>query len=134
MSYLPPASGGFLPYWLLITAGASLYNVVQNYVTLWQTKEVYSGAAEQVTPLAARLFSAYTMMSAGIRIAAAYDIKSRALYDLSALAFSVAAFHFTTEWLVFGTVRPNRASSFPLLIGAGSLVWVLTQRSFYLGL
>lgn len=32
-------------------------------------------------------------------------------------AFGVATFHFITEWLVFGTVKPNRASIGPLVIG-----------------
>lgn len=43
----PPAGGGFLPYWLLITSAASIYNVAQNYVTLKQSKEVYSGKPDQ---------------------------------------------------------------------------------------
>lgn len=43
----PPAGGGILPYWLLITSVASIYNVAQNYVTLKQSKEIYSGKEEQ---------------------------------------------------------------------------------------
>jgi hypothetical protein len=42
-----PAGGGVLPYWLLITSVASVYNVVQNYITLKQSKEVYSGNPDQ---------------------------------------------------------------------------------------
>lgn len=41
-----PATGGILPYWLLITSVASAYNVVQNYFTLKQSKEVYGGKPE----------------------------------------------------------------------------------------
>jgi hypothetical protein len=43
---LPPA-GGTLPYWLLFTSAASIYNAAQNYFVLWQTKEIYSGQADQ---------------------------------------------------------------------------------------
>lgn len=43
----PPAGGGILPYWLLITSVASIYNVAQNYVTLKQSKEIYSGKEDQ---------------------------------------------------------------------------------------
>lgn len=39
--YLPVASG-LLPYWLLLTSAASIYNAAQNYFILWQTKEIYS--------------------------------------------------------------------------------------------
>lgn len=42
-----PAGGGVLPYWLLITSVASVYNVVQNYVTLKQSKEIYSSKPDQ---------------------------------------------------------------------------------------
>lgn len=37
-----PVASGLLPYWLLLTSAASVYNAVQNYFILWQTKEIYS--------------------------------------------------------------------------------------------
>lgn len=70
-----------------------------------------------VTPLAGRLFGAWTAMAAAIRLLAAYDISNKGLYDLGIVAFGVATFHFVSEWLVFGTVKPNRASIGPLVIG-----------------
>ncbi|WOO86204.1 Ergosterol biosynthetic protein 28 [Vanrija pseudolonga] len=135
-SYLPPvpATGGVLPYWLLITSVASAYNVVQNYFTLKQSKEVYGGKPELMNPLAGRLFSAWTAMAAAVRFLAAYDISNKGLYDLAIVAFGVATFHFTTELLVFGTVKINRASIGPLVIGSSGVAWMLTQRSYYLGL
>jgi hypothetical protein len=36
-----PPGGGLLPYWLLLTSSAAIYNALQNYVISWQTKEVY---------------------------------------------------------------------------------------------
>jgi hypothetical protein len=42
-----PPAGGILPYWLLLTCTAAIYNSVQNYFVLWQSKEVYSGAPHQ---------------------------------------------------------------------------------------
>jgi hypothetical protein len=39
------------------------------------------------------------------------------LYTLAICAFGVATFHFGTEWLIFGTVKLNRASIGPLLVG-----------------
>lgn len=55
------------------------------------------------------------------------------LYDLAICAFGVATLHFTTEWLVFGTVKLNRGSIGPLLVGSSGVVWALTQRDYYLG-
>lgn len=59
----PPVGGGILPYWLLITSIASIYNVAQNYVTLKQSKEIYSGKEEQSEFNAAFLSSAPEGMS-----------------------------------------------------------------------
>ncbi|CAK9783131.1 unnamed protein product [Cutaneotrichosporon oleaginosum] len=129
----PPPGGGILPYWLLITSAASIYNVAQNYVTLKQSKEVYAGKPEQMTPLAGRLFGAWTAMAAVVRLLAAYDISNQGLYDLAICAFGVATLHFTTEWLVFGTVKLNRGSIGPLLVGSSGMAWALTQRDYYLG-
>ncbi|RSH86256.1 ergosterol biosynthesis protein [Apiotrichum porosum] len=135
-AYLPtlPADGGLLPYWLLITSAASVYNVAQNYVTLKQSKEVYGGKPDLMNPLAGRLFGAWTAMAAVVRALAAYDISNPGLYTLAICAFGVATFHFGTEWLIFGTVKLNRASIGPLLVGSSGVVWMLTQRSYYLGL
>jgi hypothetical protein len=55
------------------------------------------------------------------------------LYDLAICAFGVATLHFTTEWLVFGSVKLNRGSIGPLLVGSSGMVWALTQRDYYLG-
>lgn len=74
-------------------------------------------ADSTVTPLAGRLFGAWTAMAAAIRLLAAYDISNKGLYDLGIVAFGVATFHFVSEWLLFGTVKPNRASIGPLVIG-----------------
>lgn len=58
---------------------------------------------------------------------------TRSLYDLAICAFGVATLHFSTEWLVFGTVKLNRGSIGPLLVGSSGVVWALTQRDYYLG-
>lgn len=45
-TYLPP-SAGLLPYWYLFTATAGLYHTIQNFMVIWQTKEIYSGKADE---------------------------------------------------------------------------------------
>ncbi len=70
-------------------------------------------ARDQVTPLAARLFGAWTLMTGLVRIYAAYDVSSPALYQLSLITHIVAASHFTSELLVFGTLRLTGPQIFP---------------------
>ncbi|RXK42535.1 hypothetical protein M231_00089 [Tremella mesenterica] len=138
MSYInlppTPSQGGLLPYWLLFTAAASVYNTGQAYFASWQSREVYSGKPTEMTPLASRLFGTWTLLAAAIRFRAAYDISSPAMYDLVMAKFAIASIHFWSEMLIFGSVKLNRASIGPLVIGTGSLVWCLTQRNYYLGL
>ncbi|WVR05614.1 hypothetical protein IAU60_002636 [Kwoniella sp. DSM 27419] len=129
---LPSTTAGVLPYWLLMTSVAGTYNALQNYFVIWQTQEVYAGKSHEVTRLAARLFAAWTMLASVIRGMAAYDIHSPVAYHLAIATYAVATFHFTTELLVFGSVKPNRASIGPLIVGWTGLIWTLTQRTHYL--
>ncbi|CAD6582639.1 MAG: ergosterol biosynthesis protein [Tremellales sp. Tagirdzhanova-0007] len=135
MSYLPqtPPAGGYLPYWLLLTAAASIYNSAQNYVVLWQTREIYAPKAHEITPLAARLFAAWSFTSATIRAAAAYNITDRTLYHLTMLAYLIVGTHYTLELLVFRTVRLNRASASVAFFAIIGMMWTSSQRSYYLG-
>ncbi|KAK8865662.1 hypothetical protein IAR55_000807 [Kwoniella newhampshirensis] len=128
---LPSASSGLLPYWLLLTSVAGTYNAIQNYFVLWQSKEVYAGKADEMTFLAGRIFGAWTMLASLIRAMAAYNIHDRSAYYLAIGTYALATFHFTSELLVFGSVKPNRASIGPLIVGWTGLIWTLTQRGHY---
>lgn len=167
---------GLLPYWLLITALASVYNVVQNYVTLKQSKEVYAGKPNEgeldangsslvrhsstiaFQPIVADDFRRVQLAVQHLPIFTVHrspnnsdttrrpplwrldsngsgcpfprshqhreptvrkvvELADCRLYDLAICAFGVATFHFTTEWLIFGTVKLNRASIGPLIVG-----------------
>ncbi|WVQ85590.1 hypothetical protein IAT38_007756 [Cryptococcus sp. DSM 104549] len=134
LSILPSGASGILPYWLFLTSVAGTYNAVQNYFVLWQSKEVYAGKSEEMTFLAGRLFAAWTALASLIRGLAAYNINDPNLYKLAIGTYAVATFHFTTELLVFKSVKPNRASIGPLIVGWTGLIWTLTQRGFYAGL
>jgi len=136
MSYLPniPSGGGFLPYWLLATSAASTYNSIQNYFILWQTKEVYGGKPHEMTPLAARIFSAWTFVTAVIRCTAAYHITDPTYYNLAIFTYIVAGAHFSSELLVFKTVNIGRGSLSVFAFATVSLLWTLSQRGYYLGL
>ncbi|WVO13098.1 hypothetical protein L204_100709 [Cryptococcus depauperatus] len=128
---LPSASAGILPYWLLLTSVAGTYNAIQNYFIVWQSKEVYAGKAEEMTLLAGRLFGSWTMLASLVRGLAAYNIHDPIVYKLAICTYALATFHYTTELVVFKSVKPNRASIGPLVVGWTGLIWTLTQRNHY---
>ncbi len=88
-------------------------------------------ARDQVTPLAARLFAVWTLVTGVIRVYAAYDIGNRSLYQLGFMTHVVAATHFTSELLAFGTLRLTGPQYFPLIVGSGGSIWMALQYSHY---
>ncbi|ORY24681.1 putative ergosterol biosynthesis-related protein [Naematelia encephala] len=134
MSYLPDSSRGILPYWLLLTSAASVYNVFQSYTTTWQSKEVYAGRSAEMTPLASRIFGSWTLTAAMIRTMAAYNVSDPTAYHLVMGTYIIAAFHFGSELFVFKGVKINRASIPVFIVATVSLVWTYNQRAYYLGL
>ncbi|KAK4688454.1 hypothetical protein P7C73_g1660, partial [Tremellales sp. Uapishka_1] len=135
MSYFPatPASGGILPYWMLLTAVAASYNAVQCYFIIWQAKEVYQGKAHEMTPLAARLFASWGLVAAFVRGTAAYNLSNAPVYYLAMATYAFAGLHFTSEMLLFGSVKPGRASLGPFVVAFTSTTWMYLQSDYYLG-
>ncbi|WWC68413.1 uncharacterized protein I206_102340 [Kwoniella pini CBS 10737] len=131
-SLLPSTESGYLPYFLLITTCAGTYNAIQNHFVIWQSKEVYSKKANEMTFLAGRLFAAWTTLASLIRGTAAYNIHDKVAYNLVIGTYALATWHFTSEWLIFGSVKPNRGSIGAIIVGWVGLVWTLTQRDHYL--
>jgi len=84
------------------------------------------------TPLSARTFGTWTIMTAVVRLAAAYNIDNPVAYQLALASYVVAWLHFTSEWLVFKTARWNSALAGPVCISTGSIVWMVAQRGYYL--
>lgn len=98
---LPESAGGYLSYWMLFVSILALFNTIQNFVTLSLTKRIYSARPDQgklyaqfgnfqysisilevnvlfpnliVTALSSRTFAIWTLLSAIVRIYAAYNI------------------------------------------------------------
>ncbi len=84
-----------------------------------------------MTPPAARLFAVWTLVTGLVRVYAAYDISNPALYQLGFLTHVVAAAHFSSELLVFRTLRLTGPQFFPLLVGSGGSVWMALQYGHY---
>ena len=130
------ANGGILPHWLLFISVVSIFNSLQTYLSsdLSLTKRVYETApADQVTHLSARTFGTWTFMVSIVRFYGAYHLVGNPqIYQLCQWTFAVAGFHFVTEWLVYRTCKLGKGLAGPLIVSTSSLVWMFTQKDFYL--
>ncbi|KAL2267231.1 hypothetical protein VTJ83DRAFT_4508 [Remersonia thermophila] len=88
-------------------------------------------AVDQVTPLAGRLFGTYTFLAGIIRFYASYQIENPAMYQMALLTHVVAAVHFTSETLVFKTIRFSGPQAFPFLAAYSGTLWMLLQYHHY---
>lgn len=86
---------------------------------------------DQVTPLAARLFGVYTVLAGVVRVYGAYRVHDPVLYQLCLFTHVLAATHFTSEILVFKTIRLGWEHAFPLTAGFGGSIWMALQYSHY---
>ncbi|KAI1495486.1 hypothetical protein F5X99DRAFT_403359 [Biscogniauxia marginata] len=93
------------------------------------TKE--ARAQDQVTPLAARLFGTYTLVSAIVRLYASYHLRLGPLYDVALWTYVVALVHFASECAVYRTARLGPPVLFPFFFASVGIAWMVTQRGFY---
>lgn len=129
----------------LQTSAASVGNTIQAFSTLRFTKRVYSGsyipetapgskpslATSPVSPLQARTFGVWTLLSAIIRLFAAYHINDPLIYQITLCTYVLAWGHFMSEWLYFGSAAMGAGLASPLVVANGSLIWMLMQWSYY---
>ena len=114
--------------------GFSVLNTVQCYISANFARRTYDGpaSATQVTPFAGRLFGSWSFLSGLVRLYAAYNIHDRHLYQLALCTYLIVLSHFTGELLVFGTMKIGKGLAPSLFVATTSVVWMLTQWSFYL--
>lgn len=138
-SILPPttARGGFLPHWLLFISVVSVFNSAQTYLVkdLILTRKVYSAAPQsEVTNLSARTFGTWTFLTSVVRFYGAYNlVGNKQMYELCIWTFVVAGFHFFSEWLWFNNCKLDKGLAGPLVVSTTSLVWMFSQKEFYVG-
>ena len=147
-SYLPSTDDGYLPYWLLVVSIfptseltysqpnfkvsiTSALNSVQAYATISYTARVYSSPSRPVTPLSSRTFGTWTLLSAIIRLYAAYNISDPTMYQLALWTYTLALGHFACEWFYFGTAKWGAGLAGPVLVSTGSLAWMFWQWESY---
>lgn len=131
MTAFLPQGEGWLPSWLFLVSIVSVGNTIQAYMTTKNTREVYLQSGSETSALSSRIFGTWTVLSAIIRLYAAYDISNPQLYQLAIWAYAIAWGHFMSEWLLFKTAAWGRGLAGPIFISTGSLVWMLSQWDYY---
>ena len=109
----------------------SVGNTIQAYTTTKNTREVYLQSGSETTALSSRIFGTWTVVSAIIRLYAAYNISDPRLYQLAIWVYAVAWLHFVSEWMIFKTVAWGRGVAGPILVSTGSLIWMFSQWGHY---
>ncbi|WLF77419.1 ergosterol biosynthesis protein [Lodderomyces elongisporus] len=131
-SILPYTRGGKLPYWLLFISIVSIFNSFQSYQRdLALTRRVYNAKPQEVTNLSARTFGTWTLITSLVRLYGAYNITNPQVYTLTQLTYVVAAWHFLSEWLIYGTTKLGKGLAGPLIVSSLSLVWMWNVKSYY---
>ncbi|KAI0379272.1 Erg28-like protein [Hypomontagnella monticulosa] len=85
---------------------------------------------DQVTPLAGRLFGTYTLVSAIVRVYAAYYLHLAPVYQIAFWTYVVAFMHFGSEFAFYKTayLGPITTTFFFATVG---IAWMASQYSFY---
>ncbi|KAI8581511.1 hypothetical protein K450DRAFT_231662 [Umbelopsis ramanniana AG] len=122
---------GNLPRWLLFTSALGIFNSVQNYFTSKLTKQVYANKANEVTPLAGRLFATWTWSVSMIRIYAAFHLNNKIMYDLGIWSYTIALTHFVSELFIFGGCKINVPFMSPMIVAVTSLTWMISHYDKY---
>jgi hypothetical protein len=85
-----------------------------------------------VTPLSARTFGTWTLLSAIIRSYAAYNIDNKQVFEIAFCSYLIAFLHFFSEWLVFGSTRFGKGLAGPAIVSTLTMTWMIMQKDFYL--
>ncbi|GBB88434.1 hypothetical protein RclHR1_00150030 [Rhizophagus clarus] len=128
---LPDSAGGYLAYWMLFVSILALFNTIQNFVTLSLTKQIYSARPDQVTALTSRTFAIWTLLSAIVRIYAAYNITEVNLYQIAIWTYIIAWLHFVSEFIIYKSAKIGPGWLSPVIVSSLSLFWMLSQYNYY---
>jgi len=114
----------YLTYWLLIVAGLSTFGTLQAFYhthTL-QTKQ-FSLKPEEVTPLAAKLFGAWTLVASIVRFRCALNLNNKVLYNITLQTFMIALGIYGWEYFVSQSI-PLIPVMGPGIIATTSIIWM----------
>ncbi|TDZ22959.1 Ergosterol biosynthetic protein 28 [Colletotrichum sidae] len=86
---------------------------------------------DQGTPLAARCFGTWTLLTSIVRLYCAYHLHHAHMYDLAIWTYVVAFGHFASELFVFKSMTFGVPQAFPFSLAGIALIWMPSVRSFY---
>ncbi|POR37438.1 Ergosterol biosynthetic protein 28 [Tolypocladium paradoxum] len=88
-------------------------------------------AADQMTPLAGRLFGTWTLITCVVRCYAAYHLHLGPMYNIAIWTYVVALGHFASELFVFKSMTFGLPQIFPFTLASCALVWMPMVRDYY---
>ncbi|CAB5396134.1 unnamed protein product [Rhizophagus irregularis] len=100
-------------------------------VTLGEETVIYSARPDQVTALSSRTFAIWTLLSAIIRIYAAYNITEVNIYQIAIWTYVIAWLHFISEFFIFRSAKISAGWLSPVIVSTFSLIWMLSQYDYY---
>jgi len=115
----------YLSYWLMIVSGLSIFGSLQAFYhthTL-QTRQ-FSLKPEEVTPLAAKLFGAWTLITSIVRLRCAFNLENKVLYSTTLQTFIVALGLYGWEYFVSQSI-PFIPVMGPGIVATTSLIWMI---------
>ncbi|EGX88182.1 Erg28 protein [Cordyceps militaris CM01] len=88
-------------------------------------------AADQLTPLAGRLFGTWTLITCIVRCYAAYHLHIGPVYNIAIWTYVVALGHFASELFIFKSMSFGVPQLFPFCLATTALIWMPTVRDYY---
>ncbi|KAI1073663.1 ergosterol biosynthesis protein-like protein Erg28 [Whalleya microplaca] len=130
---LLPQHPGYLPYFLIYESlAAAIHAVVCYRAAPTAALRQFSGPeAPPPHALLAHVYGVKNFYTSLIRLYAAYHITNPQVYDLAMWSFVGVLFLYITEVFVYKCARVQEAS-FPYVLAGSGLVWIITQRDWYL--
>lgn len=114
-----------LENWLTVVAALSIFGSLQAYLSTNTLKDrQFSLAKNEVSPIARRLFGAWTLVASLVRLQCAMDSTNKAIYQTTIGTFLVAFGVYGYECFVAKTV-PFKHALPPFIVAGTSLVWML---------
>lgn len=119
------ANRTYLKYWLIFVSSLALFAAILGFKFQETIKErQFSLAPQQVSPLAGRLYSIWTLLACVVRLIGAFFLHERGACLIVLSTFLIAIFFFAYETFITQTV-PIVNSATPFLVASISSIWVI---------
>jgi hypothetical protein len=115
----------YLSHWLLVVAFMSLFGTLQAFASTALLKQYqFDKAQQEVTPLAGKLFGAWTLIATLVRISAALEPWNASLYRLAVATFVVALGIYMHAFIIARSISFSNVMK-PMVFAVPSFVWMV---------